>query len=249
MTYPLGIDVSDIQGAINATKVFQAGIAFISQEFSIGNEPARDSRFAAQNTREALAAGLMVQPYHFAFPLPHIDPAADCDRFLSLVASAWTAGVGPGWLPACLDFEWPYPDAWVKWGCTPAQLADWALAWCRRYLERTGRKAYLYTFGWFWNALGDERNRPEWADVVGEWWLADPARYGTAHHPEDGAHPNDFEGIGRARFWQFNQGKGKPTNGVNGPVDRDAFLGTLDDLRALANVPATQDGDGGGEAL
>jgi GH25 family lysozyme M1 (1,4-beta-N-acetylmuramidase) len=152
----------------------------------------------------ARAAGLLVGGYHFARP-EQSDPEQQADQ---LLAALGTAGE-PGWLPPVLDLE------------TAGGLAPDALrAWSRRFLERIGAAAgvppILYTSTSFHrDQLGSE--------------LPGGARLWVAHHTTA-----DGPGLPRGvwSFWQHTDTATVP--GITGPVDRDVFDGTPDQLRAVA---------------
>lgn len=135
-----GIDVSVIQGAIDFTKVAAEGIQFVICRCGVGNS-GKDSTYD-KNMAAAKAAGLQVMAYHFVYPLP---PQAGNPSRAPAEQAKLHAGYANGALAAC-DLEWPTQPDWAKWGCTAAQIGEWALEYLQAYENLTGIKPLVYTY-------------------------------------------------------------------------------------------------------
>src|SRR5579864_9557685 len=98
-----GLDVSAAQGRVDWGCVAGMGCRFAIIKCKQGNDGI-DPRFA-ENVAGAKAAGLLVGAYHFAYPLPKLDPRAQARAFFE----ASSLGNRAGELPPALDLEWPAP--------------------------------------------------------------------------------------------------------------------------------------------
>lgn len=207
----LGIDVSASNGPIDWQKVAAdpQGIkfAYIQASFKDGVNPA----FVA-NVRGALAAGLAVGGYHFAYDA--VRPEAAANAFLEAIAQA--GGAKRFTLAPRLDYEMSTRST--------REIEDWASRW----LETVGRAAHwrgglpgIYSDpGWWdWHA-------PNLRAPTGPAWVADLT---TA------AEPVALAGQPAWRFWQFSW-TGK-VDGIDGPVDMDRLNGTEDQLFARTPAP------------
>lgn len=154
------------------------------------------------------AAGLVRGAYHFARPAVGT-AVAQADYFVAIVGGFSS----PGDLPPVLDLE-------VNGGLTPAQLAVWTGQWLTEVRARSGRTPIVYTSPNFWATSMNNSK----AFVSYPLWVA---RYGSA--PSALVWP-------RWTFWQYTQVGTVP--GVVGAIDRNLFNGSLDELRAMANLPA-----------
>lgn len=242
----LGIDVSAIQGAIAWDRVAAAGVRFAYLKCTEGNEPARnDARFPL-NVTGCKAAGIYVGAYHFAYPLAKGAGNSPEDQARRAYVTADTLGSQPGELPPALDIEWPPPNQWAKWGVTAQSIAAWAKAYLEEAERLWKRTPVLYTYPWFWSSVAE-------TDVEGfarfPLWMA---RY---LNPNDWLPPADKSGAPKpwtkSMLWQFAANK-SPIRipGISGEVDRNVFLGELDELRRFAGIdpdavtqPALDDGE------
>lgn len=138
-----GVDISVMQGVVDFAALAASGIQFVIIRCGVGNDGI-DSKYLA-NVAAAHAAGLKVMAYHFVYPLPPLtgeplrDPVKQAQYHFNAVA---------GQLAAC-DFEWPVPEDWAKWGCTPAQITQWCLTYLQEYEALSGRKMVIYTYPYF----------------------------------------------------------------------------------------------------
>jgi lysozyme len=228
-----GIDVSCAQGSIIWwSKVVAEGISFAIVKAGEGNKPGPDPMFA-RNVAGARAAGLLVGAYSFLYPLPpkpgeplH-DPVAQAQYHF-----AQCSGLGSrdGELGPFVDAEWPAPQDFDKWGCSPAQIRAWLLAYLVEAERLWGRVPTLYTYPDWWRAI-DGASEPAFARY-GLWMASYPH---PDRWPAEGETPSVPAPWKVATFWQSSGG----TLHVAGMVvDTDVFLGTLDELKALAAKPS-----------
>ncbi len=127
--------------------------------------------------------------------------------------------------PLFLDFEWPEPEKWTKWGCTAAQISDWCRA-CAGEVERlTGIAPIIYTYPYWWAAVS--KADVSWAARVRLWLAAYVKGW-----PKPGDSPKVPKPWTSWLFWQWdgNGGERLP-NGVD--ADFCVFNGTEEDLQAL----------------
>lgn len=145
----LGIDVSDAQGIVSAVQ-WQAVVQdkqFVYNEARIGNDG--NSKHFDQNVVEQRAAGLTVGAYLFAYCLP--DDAAHPgrspeDQAQAFFEAANGLGGSPGELSPALDLEFPAPEAWGSWNCSPGQLQDWSGRCAAKIQALFGRAPVIYTY-------------------------------------------------------------------------------------------------------
>lgn len=233
-----GIDVSAAQGRIDWQKVAGSGVRFAYVKCGEGNENRLDSTYAA-NVAGALGAGLFVGAYYVGWPLPENgdpsrSPRAQAERFWK---AAKGLGCNPCELPPMFDCEWPTPDLWPKWGCTPLQICHWARDFVQEVEARWSRPCVLYSFPWFWNSIAPAVPPADlaWANhcllsLASYRDISEDLPKGMPHH--------ELAPWGRDAFtfWQFSADGGKRIPGVATDIDRQLFAGTEADLRKLANV-------------
>lgn len=230
-----GVDVHAGYGKIDWNKAArEGGVEFCWAKCSEGNQGRpgvwyRDPQYR-DNVKGCKDNGVAVGAYHFAFPLPlnpkhpgrspreQVDIAFDqCDGL----------GSEPGDLAPVVDVEWPAPENWEKWGCSPVQLSEWFREYCEYATEVWGRKPVIYTYPWWWRefskgvlAAGENL---AWAGDYLLWMAA--YLYPTADVPPDHASPpvpfpwNDWAA------WQFSAEKSyKRVAGIEAcPVDRNCI--------------------------
>lgn len=138
-----GLDASAVQGRLPIQGLVDKGCKFLIHKCQQGND-GKDPCFE-ENTILAMNAGMTVGAYHFLYPLPHLDPATQAVGFFK----ASDLGAELGDLPPALDFEWPEPQAWAKWGCTAQQISDWTARCAERMVALYGRKPLIYTYPYF----------------------------------------------------------------------------------------------------
>lgn len=179
MTDPIkGTDISAMQGAAGLSddvwaKLAAFGIRFAILRLLVGNESWSDIATVRANVARARAHGIAVSPYLFPYPLPHLKPEDQIDRFAKLAEGL---GSSAGDIPWMLDAEWPpreeykiidgvktltYP--WKKWGCTDTQIKDWLLAALARGKQVMGVDGLFYSFR-YWLQCINAPATPELAD-------------------------------------------------------------------------------------
>lgn len=181
-----GVDVSSVQGFVPWDRVAGAGVRFAYLKCSQGNEAGSDPTFA-RNVAAAPDAGLVVGAYHFGYALPDNGTPGRVPVQQAQIAFTKANGLGarPGELPPCLDLEWPEPEAWVKWGCSAHEIADWGLEWLAEAERLWGVTPAVYIYPYFAASIGRELA----ADYVRyPLWIADYAHF-AGHVPTDGAAP------------------------------------------------------------
>lgn len=199
-----GIDVSNWQGSLNwGSLKSKYGLAFGITKVSEGTT--YTDPFGRGNLAGMKANGLVRGVYHFARPGNSVNQEAD-----HFVSCARAAGWQRGDLVA-LDIE-------TNDGRTPAQVASWCLAWCRRVEAALGVRPIVYTFlsyarGGYCAGLG-----------AYPLWIADPSA--TAGKPRVPTGPWSK--------WAFHQYS-------DSPYDLDLFNGDTTALRALAVGAAAPD--------
>ncbi len=115
-----GLDVSAVQGVVPWSQL-TTDYHFVVIKAQQGNDGLDPYFF--KNVAGAKAAGLITGGYHFAYPLPHLDPREQARMFF---ARCKEHGTNVGELPPFLDLEWPAVQDWAKWKCTAQQISDWA---------------------------------------------------------------------------------------------------------------------------
>lgn len=137
-----GIDVSNLQGAIDFKKVRRDGIRFVYVKAGEGDW--KDPRFLL-NVKDAAAAGLEVGAYQFLRPKPGRTGAQEAAHFLARLDDA---GLGKHDLRPVLDVE----ATKLERGGTMSYVQSFVSA-----MRAHGHKPIIYTGTWFWTPqVGDE---------------------------------------------------------------------------------------------
>lgn len=214
-----GIDASSVQGLLQVDALDAAGVRFLIHKCKQGND-GKDPYFE-RNVAAARAKGWHVGAYHFLYPIPKLDPAAQADGFFA----ASTLGQADGELPPALDLEWPDPDAgWAKWGCTPAQICDWSRRCVERVAELYGRKPLIYIYPYFAQRLASGGDMS---------WLAEYPLWIASYEPK----PRIPKPWNSWSVWQYDgNGGARMPNGVD--ADFNWFNGDEAALEAFARRPA-----------
>ncbi len=201
-----------------------------------------------RNVDNALAEGLEPFAYTFAYPLPPgkdksgnpiagRDPLEQAKLFVDRVHGASRAMEGR---PIFLDYEWPEPPEWGKWGCTAPQINAWCEANAAEVERLSGVTPIIYTYPWWWAAVSKGTD-VSWAAKYPLWIASYPTTVGW---PAEGAKPVIPKPWDDWLFWQFDGNKGlKLPNGIDS--DFCLFNGTEDDLAKVAGKrPDRPVGDG-----
>ncbi len=232
-----GFDASSVQGTLDPITLIAAGFKFAILKCQQGND-GKDPLF--EKNRKALSeAGIIVGAYHFVYPLPHLDPVAQAEKFFA----ASDCGTNVGELPVCVDFEWPAPEEWAKWGCTAVQIGKWFKTFLEKMTELFGHRPIVYTYPWFITALlQGSADLSYLIDYL--LWMADYSQAGK--QITEGMSPlipTPWKGR-QWLFWQHDGNGGKKLpNGVD--ADFNVFNGTLEDLQRLAAGKDAYESDSG----
>lgn len=178
-----GTDLSAIQG-VRSDKEWEQmadlGIRFSIMRTIVGNEKWSDTA-AAENAKRAGAHGIVVWPYIFPYPLPHLNPEQQAEV---MIARLIAMGFDVAAMPIAVDAEWPPPEeykngvlinVWAKWGCSPAQLREWIMRFITRVEQLTGRRVIVYSYR-HWLRRIEAYKLPELA--LRHLWLADYTHMG-----------------------------------------------------------------------
>jgi len=171
-----GVDLSAIQGDVSDADwahLADQEVRFAYLRCVVGNERWTDQNVAARNAKRAREHGIRLGGYLFAYPLPHLQPAEQIDRFMRVLE-----GVGVD-LPPAIDLEWPpretkrpdgtLEDTWAKWGCWPTQLREWGLSALELLRAYVGPTPLVYSFP-YWLQCIESGKAPELARY--HLWLA-----------------------------------------------------------------------------
>lgn len=232
-----GVDVSSYQGALLWPQLKQdLDLSFVIVKACEGNKPQPDPLFEA-NVLHAKAAGLIVGAYHFVYPLP---PAAGIDYRSPQSQAALHFSLSDGFgskegdLPPFIDFEWPEPKDFSKWGCSPSQMRNWILDYLDTAASLWGCMPILYTYPDFWSRIQGP-SEPLFAKKALLWqasYLSIPAHLAPVEAWPTSGPKEVFKPWGEAAFWQWTDEETFPT-GLK--FDLDAFNGTTDDLVKLTH--------------
>ena len=216
----LGIDVSADQGVIDWQKVAAdpQGIKRVRIQASFGAEvnPA-----FVRDVRGALAAGLEVGAYHFAYDSVRAVDAADA--FLEAVGRA--GGPKRFALRPALDYEQTSLHA------SGGAVRDWATTWLEKVAAAAawrGGAPGIYSDPGFWNPLRVA------LPAAGASWVADLTE----------GEPTGLSGLPDWECWQFSW-SGR-VQGIEGPVDMDRWRDRVPSptpVRQVETVYAVKPGD------
>jgi len=218
-----GFDISKWQGSkVDLHKAAASGqkYVFIKASEGIGYT---DPQFE-RNWQLAKDAGLLRGAYHFA-RVSLSDTIAEDAR----AEATWFAKVmgplGEGDLNPVLDIEWDKRADGIK--------AKDIVEWCKVFLETleglTGRVPIIYTGVNYWRyKLLKSRDFDRYP-----LWLV---QYVNLDAPNKPIQEKDKKGNivweWPATFWQWSHTK--PVAGIGAKIDENRFLGTMEELRALA---------------
>lgn len=212
---PIGVDTSKYQGRVNWQAVKDAGYSFAFIKASEGVNYA-DPEFAV-SWDTARKANMIVGAYHFArvSKSPTIDEDAKKEAawFASLIKDT------DEMLPPILDIEWDKKaDSVIK----SAEVVTWCDVFTKELAQILGRTPGVYTGANFWGYRLQKTKRfahlPLW----------------QVHYTSATA-PKKFDGWPKWTFWQWSYTQPLPGSPKT-KVDANRFNGTLDELRALAQL-------------
>ena len=146
--YYKGFDISIIQGTVNFQSIADNGGSFVICRCGVGNS--RIDTNYTKNIAGAKIAGLKPAAYHFIYPLPPL--AGQPLRDPTLQAQYhWKAAAGE---VALIDCEWPAPQNFAQWQCSPAQIRQWMTTYFAEYTRLdNGRKPGLYSYPYWLQAV------------------------------------------------------------------------------------------------
>jgi len=214
---PRGIDISDQNSTINISAL-PSDIAFVWMKASEG-ETFQDPTFQNYYHEVKALSNVARGAYHFF--IFQDDPIAQAKNFLS-------RGVDftlPGVLPPMLDLENQATDAedqWVK--DNAAECAQKVTDWLNYVKQETGRDAIIYTYK---NYLIEYLDSASWPN--NGLWLA-------AYQTNPPGLPPGYTAV---NWWQYSQFGELDGTITGGSIDLDWFMGTQEELNALANMAAT----------
>ena len=225
-----GLDASSVQGPLPYDKLGPE-YRFVILKAQQGND-GFDPWFV-RNVRAGMSRGLEVFAYCFAYPLPDApgkvnrDPLGQAKLFVERTLTACPELEGR---PLFLDYEWPAPEEWAKWGCTPKQLSTWMEANAAEVTRLSGRKPAIYTYDWWWAQVRKGAD-VSWAAEY-DLWMA----WYTTRWPAPGERPRIPAPWTDWKFWQFDGNNGlKMPNGVDS--DFCVFNGDEDALQEWTRGP------------
>lgn len=212
----VGIDVSAAQGAIDWDQVASSNM--VNYVFCKATEGLNyKDTFFDKNWQAIKDHGWVRGAYSFA--RLNNDPVAEADFFISTVGDIDPTDM------LVLDIETS--------PITGEKFLQWNLSWLERVESQTGVTPIVYTGGPFFSSHGtpsaDEITRlshfPLWLAA----YVVSPDKFV----------PVEWKGLGW-KFWQAT-GDVAPSGstilhvpGIHGNVDRDEFIGTIDDLKVFA---------------
>jgi lysozyme len=227
-----GLDASSVQGKIDFKSVTTSGwdIQFAILKAQEGNE--HFDPYFERNITAAIAVGIEPFAYCFAYPLPSI-PGSDAGRDPKEQAQLFVERVCRypelAKRPIFLDYEWPPPNEWAKWGMNGAAVNEWCLENAAEVHRLTGVRPSLYTYPWWWAELR-KGNDVAWAADYPLWI----ASYNTqGKWPLPSQKPTVPGPWADWLFWQFDGDHGLHLpNGLD--CDFCLFNGSREDLNAFA---------------
>jgi lysozyme len=212
---PRGIDISHLNDPVNISSL-PSDIAFVWIKATQGitfQDPTFQSYYQAVKALNNVQRGA----YHF-FNFQD-DPIAQATNFLS-------RGVDftlPGVLPPMLDLENQSTAAIDQWVTdNAAQCVQNVNAWLDYVKQQTGKDAIIYTYK---NYLIEYLGSASWPN--NGLWLA-------AYQP---GLPGLPPGYTTLNWWQYSESGQLDGTTTGGSIDLDWFMGTQEELNALANMP------------
>jgi GH25 family lysozyme M1 (1,4-beta-N-acetylmuramidase) len=206
-----GIDVSVASGAIDWPRVKAAGIQFAVLRASVGVDS--EDRRLRRNAEGARAAGIPIGAYHVVLPRAGVqDAEKQARQFVEHYRR-----VGCTLRPAA-DCE----NSGATRGRKGSEWAGAIRTWLHVVESELGQKPFIYTYPAFWASIPELRD----ATCLGTYplWIAH-----YAPPPRAPIIPPPWK---TKAAWQYAAGVGVigRVDGLNGPVDRNRFWGTLDEL-------------------
>jgi GH25 family lysozyme M1 (1,4-beta-N-acetylmuramidase) len=232
-SYIKGLDVSQMQDAVDWEKVAAAGFRFAILRCGVGNDGI-DSRFH-ENVAGCRANGIAPGAYQFIFPIGLPSTAAEPNRQPEEQAKlhfgfSQGLGCGAGELQPFTDNEWPASAADIAaYGCSPPQTRDWIERYKLQYEQESGVLVGAYTDEYWWEQNGGGALTSMSATPF---WAADPQP--TAALPLAGQSPKVYRPFQSWSIWQYTWRGVVP--GIVDYVDLDC-IPDEDTFKALTTRP------------
>lgn len=218
---PRGIDVSKYQGEVDWKQVADAGIRFAFAR-AVEDKPPADTadHTFADNFEGMKAAGILRGAYHFF--RPRRDAAEQARLFVSIVGQ-----LQPGDLPPVIDFEHDGRSKELNLPpVSPEVIVEGMARWIDIVEAALNRRVIIYTSAEYWilGAGNSERFRdhPLWIAH----WKADRPML-----------PSAFDSFIIHQYDVELTVPGVPRSGPLVYVPTDRFNGSINELRALADLP------------
>lgn len=218
---PRGIDVSKFQGEVDWERVAGAGIKFAFARAVEDKSPAdrADHTFAA-NFEGMKAAGILRGAYHFF--RPRRDAAAQAKLFVSIVGE-----LKPGDLPPVIDFEHDGSNKELNLpSLSPKVIIEGMARWIDIVEDALNRRVIIYTNAEIWILAAGNfkcfRDHPLWIAH----WKADRPML-----------PSAFDSFIIHQYDVELTVPGVPRTGPLVYVPTDRFNGSVNELRAFADLP------------
>lgn len=145
-----GCDISSVQEHVNFAWLKAQGFEFVVSKCYTGNDADGKDPFYTTNIAQTKANGMLAACYQFIYPLPNAPGHPNRDP----VSQANMHFNASGGELAAIDLEWPAPEDFSKWGCSPSQLQDWILKYLECYTQLSGQKPIVYTYPYWSKAVG-----------------------------------------------------------------------------------------------
>jgi len=211
-----GIDVSRHQGVVDYNAVKRAGHTFAFIKATEGTSYSYVDWYKT-NAPKVRAAGLIFGAYHFL--RADRDPAAQARYYVQTVGNF-------NGVVAILDVET------AANGTMP--LIQHVRAWVTEFRRLVPNKPLvIYTGRWYW--VGHMGNPP--GSDLGPLWHSEYET--TSAEVADGPELDNYGGWPGCTIWQYTSTGRCP--GVAGNCDLNIHHGTIDQLRALANIGEEED--------
>lgn len=221
----LGIDVSRFQNTINWTSVKGAGITFAWAQATRGAY-LTNNNFAA-NMVNGKAAGVLMAPYHYAFPATN-SAATEANYFWNLAGPHIKAD-GKTFV-IMLDIE--HFTGHV--GAT--SYSDWANQWVTNVKGKAAAKGVDIRVVLYSSASFMCNFNSSLASVLGSHVANYNGLNPQTGTPWDCCSSCNFWGGGSWDFWQYTSSGS--VAGISGNVDRDVFNGTVSQLSSWVATAA-----------
>jgi GH25 family lysozyme M1 (1,4-beta-N-acetylmuramidase) len=225
-----GVDISHYNGSVNWSTVYAAGKIFAFAKATEGVNT--DDNTFTTNMTSSNPNGVILGAYHLGRPdfSSNNSPTNEANHFLNVAANY----LGNGYLPAGLDMEPAYIDAYIAQGHTYNDLAQWINSWCSLVHNVSGKWPLLYVTKCYAVNLRSYYNGAINSNI--KLWIAtNNISTDPAGSPGTTACSGNWSGWP----WVFHQffaptvAGNNPTTYADPGMDQDFFNGTISDLNIL----------------